>query len=304
MNGRPATALLGLLAAYVRHTPFEKGRYRVRQIASRLMDRLDTRCLRSVVRTRHWLAMELDLGDWVARHIYLTGGFELGCTNLLRAILRPGDAFVDVGANIGYFTLLASVLVGRNGEVIAVEPNPGARARLERNVSLNRLTNVRVVEAALSDRAGELTLHLGPADNSGLSSFRVPRDSARSIAVAVRTLDSLVTLDARPRAIVKIDVEGAELQVLRGMRETLRRARPDLIVEISPQFLTELGSSVSELLDLLGAAGYTGYEIGELALSPFDRETICTLGQFNAFFTARRPWRREMRYQDIETESR
>jgi FkbM family methyltransferase len=239
--------------------------------------------------------MELDLQDWIPQEIYLTGTFEPGCSNLLRAVLKPGDLFVDVGANIGYFTLLCSRLVGIGGRVLAVEPNPEIRAQLQRNLSRNGMRNVQVFDCALSEAEGEIPLFLGPPDNTGLSSFRAPRDSTGSIKVRTAQFDALFPPEQSRAAIVKINVEGAELRVLRGMRKYLARNRPDLIIELSPEYLQALEASVVELYDLLAGEGYRGYDIGLHELEALDRDELESLGQFNAFFTAR-PLARGLHY--------
>jgi FkbM family methyltransferase len=229
--------------------------------------------------------MELDLGDWVAKHIFVSGVFELGVTSLLAARVRRGDTVVDVGANVGYFTLLCAGLVGDRGQVVAIEPNPEVRTQLERNIARNDLRNVRVFDFALADEPGELTLFLGPPDNTGLSSFRTPRDCPRALSVRTERFDTLLPPWNNQLALVKIDVEGAELKVLRGMRHTLAVAQPDLIVELSPDFLAQLGDNVFALLDLLEGHGYTGYELREYELVAFARTELQALGQFNAYFT-------------------
>ena len=221
--------LVKAIAAYLRHTPVEKGRFRLNKFARPRLRLLGPRIGRKVLQTRYGFLMELDLHDWIPQEIYLTGAFEPGCSNLLSALLKPGDTVIDVGANIGYVSLLAATLVGSQGRVLAIEPNPEVRAQLERNLARNGLRNVQLFDCALSDAEGQLALFIGPPDNTGLSSFRMPRDSARSISIRTRRFDDCFPPQESSAAIVKIDVEGAELKVLRGMPQYLRAepSRPD-----------------------------------------------------------------------------
>ena len=112
-----------------------------------------------VARTNFGATMVVNAADIVGRYITYFGIWEPSMTAWLRATLKPGDTFVDVGANVGYFTLLASDLVGPTGRVVAVEPSAATRRLLERNVSSNHVANVRIVEAAVSDHIGSLPIY-------------------------------------------------------------------------------------------------------------------------------------------------
>lgn len=289
------------IAGYLRHTPLEKGRFRLRRFARPRLRQLGPRIGRKVLRTRYGFLMELDLQDWIPQEIYLTGVFEPGCSNLLSALLKPGDTVIDVGANIGYFTLLGASLVGNSGRVLAVEPNPEVRAQLERNLSRNGMRNVQLFDCALSDAEEELTLFIGPPDNTGISSFRTPRDSTRSITVRTIPFDIGFPPAQTRAAMVKVDVEGAELRVLRGMRHYLARNSPDLIIELSPDYLQDLDANIFELYDLLAEHGYCGYDIGLHELKALDRTDVKSLGQFNAFFTVKPLTGRVVSYGALRT---
>lgn len=187
----------------------------------------------------------------------------------LLAPLRAGDVFVDVGANIGYYTVLAAKRVAEGGAVIAVEPVPETVRQLQRNVALNGLTNVRVVPAALQAGGNEqLRLHV-VGGLFGLGSS-VPADAGglvRTFDVAATTLDDVCQHIEHVR-MVKLDVEGAEYAVLQGGRATLKKT-DYLVVECNAQadvirrLLEDAGFHVRKLR-------FSSYILAERAQVPVD----------------------------------
>lgn len=210
------------------------------------------------------LRMCVDPGDENGRWVYVHG-LERGerITRQFVRLLRPGDHAIDVGANLGYFTLVAAHLVGPAGSVRAFEPSPTIFPRLQANVRLNPKLNVRVYQAAVTDRRGQVTFYSAPADRSGYSSLRhLGGDVAGVATVAAVALDDLLA-ELPPTRLVKIDVEGAEWLVLQGMRRLLKRDRPYLICEIDDGFLRELGADADRVCRFLRDAGYDIYRIVE-----------------------------------------
>ena len=153
------------------------------------------------------------------------GTYEPQTRHWLQAVLGPGKVFFDIGANVGFFTLLGSRIVGEAGAVVAFEPLPENLGALKVHVRLNGARNVNVVAAAVSDRAGRE--RFGPVDNPAMGG-RAPEGSIEVVTVA---LDDLVREGAVRRPdVLKIDVEGAELRVLAGARRTLEEARPAIVL--------------------------------------------------------------------------
>jgi FkbM family methyltransferase len=182
--------------------------------------------------------------------------------------LKPGDVFVDVGANIGYFTLLASQLVGDDGLVMAFEPSHNNLAFLAENLHLNRASNVLLFSAALSDSGGISKLTLPWAFNFGVASLGMGPSANHTDPFAggfTRTprwsLDGVLESIGGTRAIrmAKIDAEGHEPQVLRGMEACLK-ASPDIqiAIELSPE-----SYSVAELCGYMEQLGFAGEFFGE-----------------------------------------
>jgi FkbM family methyltransferase len=203
--------------------------------------------------------VRLDLGEAIQRWMYL-GAFEPKETAVVKGWLRPGMTFLDVGANFGYFTLLAASRVGRTGRVLAVEPSPLAGLRLTENVRRNDLSWVQVHQLGLSEASGSLDLYLSPA------AFHSPTMSASSggepVSVPVRRLDEcLEAWGVESVDLMKMDVEGHEPFVLRGAGTALSSGRiRAVLVEFNDHWLREQGSSPDELYRIFREAGYVDTE--------------------------------------------
>ena len=260
---------LGLaLAATCRNAPFERGRWRIGNLAYRLIDGGERAGVEHAVQTRHGFAMNLDLAQFVDRTIYCTGEWEPRETALIAEILRPGDVFVDVGANIGYFTLLASSLVGPAGRVIAVEANPRTFKLLEANVRLNGCANVDLRHVAAGEASGFATLFEREAGNAGGDQVDFAGQGEPG-AIPVERLDALVS--EQPVRLIKLDIEGAEAKALRGATGLLERGdAPDLVFEFTPKFLAGMGDDPRELIGSLERLGYRLATIGDAGRNPTD----------------------------------
>ncbi|MDR7550723.1 MAG: FkbM family methyltransferase [Armatimonadota bacterium] len=189
-----------------------------------------------------------------------TGVFEPETVGLLRRALWPGAIVVDVGAYLGYYTILASRIVGPQGKVLAFEPDPESVLWLLRNVSANHCGNVMVMAQALYDRVGKMRWHRNPTDPSKNSlAARVGAEAAMEIdCVTGDTGIPVPHVD-----VVKIDVEGTEPEVLRGMAQLLEQSPdPLLIVEFNPTALAEAGNSSETLQETLDRLGFS--EVGRL----------------------------------------
>jgi FkbM family methyltransferase len=238
------------------------------------------------VRTRHGFRLRVDLADWLGRHVYITGEYERGTSRVIECLLQNGDTFVDIGANIGYFTLLAARCVGTTGRVIAFEPVPHVRSQLVQNIRLNGFVNCSVHEEAIFSRAGVSEFFEGPAEHVGVSSLRRLDVVTETLSVRTAKLDDVLASDARP-ALIKIDIEGAEYDALEGMHRTLEAHRPDLIVEITEDYLAGLGRSADQLARFLAALGYRMYAMDHNGLVLVNGSAAEWPKQFNAFFTTR-----------------
>jgi FkbM family methyltransferase len=208
-------------------------------------------------------------GNEISRSIFVTGRYEPNEFSFLSRVLKPGMTFVDVGANIGLFTLYAASRVGSDGRVLAFEPSPREMACLRENVQLNGSDNVTLTAAALWDENAELELLVAPSGLSGhntLGGFAYDTALERRERVRARRLDDILQEQQVSKVdVIKIDVEGAELRALRGMTQILETRHPWLLLELSDRSLQYQGTSSGEVVSFLGAKGYRLYS--------FDRET-------------------------------
>lgn len=279
--------LLPVVAKYLRSSPFQKGRWRLLRWALQEVRSLPPEQAEVQIRTRHDFKLQVDLADWLGQFIYVAGEYEPPTTKAFTAILSPGSVVIDVGANIGYFTILSSRCVGSGGLVHAFEPIPLLRERLEHNVALNGLKNIQIWPVAVADHKGTANLYLGPKTHLGTSSLRPVGKGDHTVKVSVGSLDSLLV--GLPRLdLLKIDIEGAELLALEGARGLLERFSPAVIVEVTPRFLAAFDSSVEELFILMASFGYRAFRIDETELVPVGGGDFDNNGQSNVLFAVDR----------------
>ena len=164
-----------------------------------------------------------------------TKGFETAEIEFVKRFLKPGMTVLDVGAHHGLYTLLASRLVGRTGKVIAFEPSPRERKRLAKHVRWNRLREVQIEPYALGAKSGEAKLYLTDSINDWCNSLRPPADGAEQIVtVPVRALDEVISqFKLNEIDLLKLDIEGGELDALTGAEKTLTSTdRPVILIEV------------------------------------------------------------------------
>lgn len=213
-------------------------------------------------RTYFGKRMRVCPSDFVENRICFFGIWEPNITALFCAFLQPGDVVIDIGANIGYYTLLASHLVGMKGKVYTVEPSPSIRVRLEENLQLNSISNVTVLPYAAWHESGRATLHIAPK-NRGASTLCPLTDAIAEESVdLVRLDDILLPQDYSRIRIIKLDIEGAETHALQGLtRLFVQNQQLAIICEVTPSSLMKLGSSAELLFKLLQSYGFRPYLI-------------------------------------------
>ncbi|MBT9314442.1 FkbM family methyltransferase [Leptothoe spongobia TAU-MAC 1115] len=189
---------------------------------------------------------------------FAQGTYELPIQKILAQHLTPGDVFYDIGANIGFFSTLAARLVGKLGQVYAFEPVSKNAARIRRNGKLNQFSQIKVFEKAVSQNSGKGNLLL--AQHSGgatLSTVGTPPDMAGSVQVDLISIDDWINKKkVKPPSLVKIDVEGAELQVIQGMLATIRTFKPILLYEVDAAQLGDFQKKQEELDAYVKDLGY------------------------------------------------
>ena len=224
------------------------------------------------------LSLQMFSRDLFAMNVLLRGNWETYELELFRSSIRPGMTVADVGAHVGLYSLVAADALGGAGKVIAFEPEPANFRLLLRNIEANGFANVTAVQKAVAGKCGALDFYVDPAQST-LHSLRPLREGqAPSFSVEVTTLDEFF---ANERAdVVKMDIEGSEGSVLKGMRGLIRRSPAmKLFCEFNPTFLRAAGTDPAAFVSELAAHGFTVWEISQSGheLIPFDESGIGAL---------------------------
>jgi FkbM family methyltransferase len=244
--------------------------------------------IRAVIRRRRTVVVRTGpaagfrIAAAAASNDYSSGAIELPVQECLQTFLRQGDVFFDIGANVGFFSLVAAAATNRDCRIVAFEPRPGAARMLRRNLRCNRV-DAAVWRVAVGDSDGDVDLMVGRHPGGAT----IARDQAERGSQAVRvpaiTIDRAVEAGRLPRPdVVKIDVEGAEPAVLRGMSQTLREARPIVVLEVDAATEAEAQMRYDVVESLLADLGYactrlersyldTGWYVIHACAAPSDR---------------------------------
>ncbi len=208
----------------------------------------------------------------IGRSIYLSGLWEHEVTHFISPRVRPGMTVLDVGGDIGYFTLLFSLRVGRTGRVLVFEPMSQVRSYLERNIALNHLQNTQVCSFALADRPGTAILE-SPFKLSAINLHKTVR-APEDVEVEMKVYDRwAVEASVGQVDLVKIDIEGAELAALQGMAGMICDYRPAVLVEIHPNRLARFGHQPEQLVEFFVEKGYRAIPLDKSELV-FDQGNI------------------------------
>jgi FkbM family methyltransferase len=239
---------------YLERVPAHRGQSRIVHELGRALGPVPLRCVGGVE-----LLVRLDSA--MDRSYVLKGRLDHPELMAEVARLRPGDIVVDIGANAGLYSILAARAVSPGGRVLAFEPSADEFARLAWAIAANGTGNVVAENVALSDRQGFVGFVAGPRDHTGLHRLASDGDPATARVWAQRGDSAIVLGEGERVALMKIDVEGAELTVLRGMAALLEAQRIErLVVEVTDEFLRRFGASATELYAYLQGFGYVHLE--------------------------------------------
>jgi FkbM family methyltransferase len=210
------------------------------------------------------LWMKLNMQELIHETILLEGLWDPQLTQLVKNRLDRGMVFIDIGAHSGYFTLLAARNVAESGRVLAVEPNPKIANQLRENLNASNIHNTTIEQIACNEHGGAAVLYVHDDSNSSASSLsEVNVHSGNQIAVQCQPLDEVVERHALNRVdLIKIDVEGAELSVIRGALSTLSRFKPTIVMELDSTLLAAFGSSIDDVRNELTKLNYTVKPLG------------------------------------------
>jgi len=189
----------------------------------------------------------------------LKGEYESDLKNSIEDILNEGDTFIDLGANEGYFSIIAGKIVGSKGNVIAIEPQTRLQSIIKKNIELNNLKNIRLVQTLITDSAGKEEISLSPDTNTGSSGvlkkqiYKVDKETVESIS-----LEGLMKkMNIELIDLIKIDIEGSEYEAILGSKNLFQsKLIKKIALELHPQFLKKRNLNEAEILDFLLSCGY------------------------------------------------
>ncbi len=214
--------------------------------------------------------------EYIQKNIYFLGYYEVRETMLIKRILQPGDTFIDVGANIGWFTIHAAKHLGLSGKIVSFEPSSEIHDHLQTNIKLNSLATsiTKLEKIALSDQNSTAVLSNTVETNSGRTSIindvnLIETNSTAEIVETIKFDDYYQKENLKKIKLIKIDVEGAEMKVLQGMSSALKQKVFDyILIEVCENFLRQAGSSSIDLLTMLSNYGYSLYTITLFGIKP------------------------------------
>ncbi len=224
------------------------------------------------------IAIHTTADNYIEWSILSTGTYEDEIGKLIKISLSEGDAAIDIGGNIGLQSLRMSACVGSTGKVLAFEPLSYLQEKFKRNMALNRANNVTLFPFALSDESGELELSTNKTEwNQGTFSLANNNGNDKQIVV-VKVADDMPELQSLEKiALVKIDVEGFEFHVLRGLNQILEKHKPRIIFEYDSNYWDKTGQSIVDCYGLLRSLNYSLYQVSivacELINNPNDIES-------------------------------
>jgi FkbM family methyltransferase len=248
---------------YIRRAPFHFGKGAIARGRS-IFSICHWHRLQTTATTEFGTRHKIRFPDKIQRYIFYFGVWEPAITAFIRGSLAPGDKFVDIGANIGYYTCLAAKLVGPSGAVSAIEASPSTYDLLLENLNLNDLDNVHTYNNAVFDKEATLRLFKNKESNIGRTNILKERPGGTVEEVDALRLHRLIDLETLLNVrLIKIDVEGAEWFVIKGIGEHLKNFSPstEWLIEVNKSALREHGASFDQFVDLFTAAGYNMYAI-------------------------------------------
>ena len=223
--------------------------------------------------------MRLNPSEHIQQQLFWYGYYEKELGDLLKKIIKPNDIFLDIGANIGYFSLLAATKEP-TASVISFEPVKSLFEKLKENILINNIQNINAVKIAVGEKNEEKEIFISGQENLGMSSFRQPENySGKSEKVNVLTIDEWFKNSGFTNIdIIKLDIEGSELAALKGMEKTLQDLKPAVIVELNQETLSLFGLAPVDILNSMEQLKFKAFKIQKegrlMALTHIINETI------------------------------
>lgn len=241
--------------------PYENGKYSLLQkvyfpyLAPRNSFEITTKIKDNIL-------MKLDLTEYIQAYLYNFGSYELPTINYIKKTIKPNMNILDIGGNVGLMTLVFANQLNNTGKVYTFEPEPSNFKKLTDNVALNKFTNVLLNQLAVSDRSLNLKFYLSTGNNSGVHSliYNASLNSDYIEVPAIKMDEYVIEHNIGKVDLIKIDVEGAELDVLNGMQSLLKKDKPIIIMEVVSEYLKSRNSSAIQFKQMMKSQyGYEAY---------------------------------------------
>ena len=210
--------------------------------------------------------MKLSVKDWVQNNLFIYGYYEKNETDYWLKRSKNAKIIVDIGANVGYYSLIASKNVQRNkGRIYAFEPVSKTFSRLSENILLNKIDCISHYQKAVSNENSSIKINVGNDQNWGMSSINFHEHlSSETEIISCETLDNFCkSANIAQVDLIKIDVEGAEYNVLKGMQKTIEDHKPEVLIEVLDQHLNKQNVSSNDVFNFFWERGYRSYRIVE-----------------------------------------
>lgn len=210
-----------------------------------------------IVNFKNRFFLNLNLNDWIQNQIFFLDSYEDFELNVLEFFLKPGDNFIDIGSNFGLYSLWSSAIIGNEGKIFSFEPFYENYLALEKNINLNHFNNIIVEKIAITDYEGELCLSYNNKENNlGMVSFYETNREIQERVICNSLDNYLVKNPINSIKYIKIDIEGGEYLALLGMKETLKKFKPIVQLEIDNEILLKTPYNRENIFDFMTEINY------------------------------------------------
>ncbi len=218
--------------------------------------------VKKTIKFRHHLKLVLSIDDWIQQHIYFTGTYEESELLFIEKNLKPDSTFIDIGANIGLFSITASAVVGDKGNIISFEPFSTNYDAFCHNININSIHNIKAERLAVADKDKIIPLYYNQDEsNLGMVSSYASNHTLKEEIISTSLDTYLSDKKINTVDIIKMDIEGGEYLALLGMKSTLIKYHPLLIIEIDNNILKDTPYSDKDIYTYLKELNYTPYYI-------------------------------------------
>lgn len=203
------------------------------------------------------IRLTIHLDDWIQQQVYFLGDYEKPEIDYISGYLKAGDVFIDIGANIGLFSLNASKIVGNQGKVVAFEAFSSNFKQFKNNISINNFKNIISENKAISNQNSTIEILYNEEDhNIGMASAFLKDFTSKEIVESITLDEYASTHNISKIDLIKIDIEGGEYNAILGMTKILTNSKPQVIMEINHQTLQDSGHTEKEIIDLFSQFSY------------------------------------------------